>query len=181
MHASARIVYPMGIAALLLPLPTLAGWTFPLSLPYGWHKALHILGAILFLGNIATGALWGLLAVRSRDSRTVRFALATINWSDAVFTGPGLLLVMYNGLAMAGSLGGVAAKRFTAWGLAMLLAVVALWLGFVVPDQHRILARADEAQSPSPALRHAVLRWNIVGGLAGAVAFAVLGLMVLKP
>lgn len=181
MHLSARFVYPMGLLALLLPIPALAGWSYPTFMPYSWHKGLHILGAVLFLGNIATGALWGLVAVRSREARTLRFALNTVNWSDAIFTGPGILLVMYNGLALAGTLGGVAANRFTLWGLALFVAVVAMWLAFVVPDQHRILARADEAASPSRTLRHAVLRWNIVGGLAGAMAFAVLALMVLKP
>lgn len=171
----------MGALTLLLPLPALVGWDYPLLLPYAWHKALHIVGAILFLGNVAAGALYGAVAVASRDPAKVRFTLSVINWSDATFTGPGVLLLMSNGLAMAGALGGVAANRFTLWGLAGLWLVVAVWLLSVVPDQHRILGRADEAASPTPAFRAAVVRWNVVGSLAGALGFLVLFWMVLKP
>ena len=181
MHRSARLVVPMAVLALVLPLPALLGWNYPLVLPFAWHKTLHVLGAVLFLGNIATGALWGAFAVASREPCTVRFALSTINWSDAAFTGPGVLLVMYNGLVMAGSLGGVGANRFTQWGLAMFYGVILAWILSVVPDQHRILALADEAAAPGPQLRKAVLRWNVIGSVAGVLAVAVLILMVLKP
>jgi uncharacterized membrane protein len=181
MHASARLVVPMAIVALALPVPPLLGWDYAMPLPYAWHKTLHVLGAVLFLGNVATGALWGALAVYGKDPRTVRFALSTINWSDAVFTGPGVLLLMYNGLAMAGSLGGLTANAFTAWGLSLFYAVILAWILVVVPDQHRILARAGEAAEGSAAFRGAVLRWNIIGSLAGGLAVVVLVLMVLKP
>lgn len=180
MHRSARVVYPMGAFALALPLPVLLGYALPAPLPYAWHKALHILGVVLFLGNVATGALWGALAVATRNPASIRFALGTICWSDAVFTGPGVLLTMYNGLAMAQQWGGIAAHRFTAWGLALLMLILVAWLAFVVPDQHRILAAADRGEAPGPTSR-VVLRWNLVGSIAGALAFVVMAMMVTKP
>lgn len=172
----------MAAGALLLPVPTMLwDWQWPLLLPYGWHKLLHVAGAVLFLGNIATGALWGAVAVASRDPAKVRFTLGVINWSDAAFTGPGVILVMYNGLAMAGALGGVGANRFTLWGLTLFYAVILAWILSVVPEQHRIHRMADDAATMPRPLRAAVLRWNIIGSVAGVLAFVVLGLMVLRP
>lgn len=184
MHASARLVYPMGLLALALPAAPLLGLDVPLALPYAWHKALHVVGAILFLGNVLTGALWGTVAVARRDARLVAHTLDVVNWSDAVFTGPGVLLVMYNGLAMARALGGVGANRFTLWGLAVLWLVVALWLAAIVPAQHRIQRAAREAVDGAgwgKGYLAAVLQWSILGGLAGAASVAIAVVMVLKP
>jgi hypothetical protein len=67
---------------------------YPLLVPYPWHKLLHILGAIIFVGNIIVTAVWLVLAEQTRDKMTLHFASKAVNWADVCFTAPGVLLLL---------------------------------------------------------------------------------------
>ena len=45
---------------------------------YLWLKTLHIIGAILFLGNIIITGWWKFMADRTRDPKIVAFARSNI-------------------------------------------------------------------------------------------------------
>src|SRR5437016_544710 len=81
--------------------------------PYNWHLLLHILGAVLFLGNLTVTAAWMTWAVGQKDSRVAAFASAGVNRADRWFTSPGMILLLLNGLALTN----------LAWGG---------WLGFTM-------------------------------------------------
>src|SRR5437870_6166744 len=68
--------------------------------PYNWHLMLHILGAVLFLGNITVTAAWMTWAVGQKDTRVAAFASAGVNKADRWFTSPGMILLLLNGLAL---------------------------------------------------------------------------------
>src|SRR5438309_7606179 len=68
---------------------------------YTTLKFLHILGVVLFVGNITTAALWKTRADRSGDLATVAFAQRTVALADWAFTLPGVLLVIIGGYGMA--------------------------------------------------------------------------------
>ena len=87
-----------GIIFVIL-IPSFANMTLPLILDYQTHKLLHILGAILFIGNILITGLWGFLASKSRVE-VLPFASKTINRADVFFTGPGAILLVFNGIVM---------------------------------------------------------------------------------
>ena len=74
---------------------------------------LHILGAVLFLGNLLVTGAWMTWAVGQKDSRVAAFASAGVNKADRWFTSPGMILLLLNGLAMTA----------LAWGG---------WLGFTI-------------------------------------------------
>lgn len=64
MHKSSKwLIGEVCIAILSVALLGILG--HPLILNYQWHKLLHILGAVLFLGNIIVAAVWMLMAERT--------------------------------------------------------------------------------------------------------------------
>jgi uncharacterized membrane protein len=74
--------------------------TFPLILDYEIHRLLHIIGAILFIGNILVTGVWGYLSSKAKPE-VLPFASKTINWADVFFTGPGAILLIYNGITLS--------------------------------------------------------------------------------
>jgi len=64
------------------------------SLPffsYQWNLFMHILGAIVFLGNIIVTAMWMMLAKRSKNPDNLRFAARSVIATDVCFTTPGIV------------------------------------------------------------------------------------------
>jgi hypothetical protein len=76
---------------------------------YEWHVALHVFGAIIFLGNIVVTMAWMALAERTGETSVIRFTSKTVSSADVLFTGPGVVLVLLNGLALAN-------ERWGGWG-----------------------------------------------------------------
>ncbi len=58
-----------------------------------WLKTLHIVGAVLFLGNIVVTGWWKVMADRTRDPRVIAFAQRQVTLTDWVFTGGGVIWV----------------------------------------------------------------------------------------
>src|SRR5215218_2458828 len=111
----------------------------PQFLPYPWHKLLHIVGAVLFMGNIIVTAVWLVLAEQTKDARTLHFAAKTVNWADVFFTAPGILLLLVNGQILAqAAWGGLRASWIVlAFGLFIFSGIV--WIAFLVRLQHRLI------------------------------------------
>src|SRR6266540_741565 len=101
MHNSTKwlvgLLVVVGLAG-LVAVPIGSGHPVPLFLPYAWHKWLHVLGAVLFLGNIIVTGFWMLLAERNGNEPSIRFAAIGVNWADVFFTAPGVILLLGNGL-----------------------------------------------------------------------------------
>lgn len=145
---------------------------------------LHFLGACLFIGNIMVSAFWKVLADRTREVGTMRFACRLVNLTDLVFTGGGATLLLVTGHLMAASHGGVLA---TGWmlGSYLLFAISgALWVTVLVPiqiKQSRLLK--DEPLAPAklqPYFRLSRI-WSAVGALATAIPLPAIYLMSAKP
>ena len=49
-------------------------------------KLLHVLGVVLFVGNITTGILWKVHADRTRNPALIAHACAGLTRSDRFFT-----------------------------------------------------------------------------------------------
>lgn len=155
------------------------------SLPvYGdsWHLGLHVLGAIIFLGNIVVTAAWVALAERSDDASAVRFATGAMQRTDAYFTAPGVILVLGNGLALAASQwGGWSGFWEVSWlvaALALFAASGILWAALLIPLQ-RTMAR--QAATNGSSIATDLHRWYLWGAVAIALPLASLYLMVVKP
>lgn len=148
-------------------------------------KSLHLLGAVLFIGNVIVTGLWSLKAVRTRDVRVIAFAAREVVWTDwwMTFGGGGLLTVSGFLLARAYGLD----PWRTPWIVGALLLLVlstALWLLVLVPCQSRMVRLSRQAleEGSLPEAFHRDFKlWSIVGWFATALLIGAMAVMVLKP
>jgi uncharacterized membrane protein len=152
---------------------------------YATFKFLHLLGVVLFVGNIITAALWKTRADRSGDLATVAFAQRTVARADWIFTVPGVLLVVIGGYAMAGKrpwpLHGL---RWLEWGQGLFWLAVLIWVFVLLPTQRRLIGVSEEARRTGvlpPEFARLSARWAMWGGIATLLPLIVLYLMVAKP
>lgn len=147
-------------------------------------KTLHVLGAVLLIGNGMVSALWKGLADRTEDPRIVARAQRSVAVADWVFTLPGALLLLVTGLARMGDLGGLRAQPWIQRGLEIYGLLLLLWLAVLVPvqvKQGRLAKGFAEGGEIPPAYRRLRFIWNLVGGIMLILMLAALGFMVLRP
>lgn len=148
-------------------------------------KLLHILGVILFVGNIITAALWKTRADASGDLRAIAYAQRGVLAADYVFTLPGVALILLTGFWMAGVSGRNILQ--TGWlftALILLIVTVLIWLFELFPGQRQLIRLADEAVRTGqldPLFKGVTLRWTIFGILATLLPLVNVYLMVFKP
>lgn len=157
-----------------------------LSLPfYGrtWNHFMHVLGAVLFLGNLIVTAVWMTLAHRSRNPEALRVGVQGIALTDHLFTTPGALLLLVNG-------GILAAPYFkSSWhwlavGIALFVASGAVYGTSVLPTQKKlslVMSRMPVGGPIPPEVDALVARWYRFGGIATLLPLAALFFMVFKP
>ena len=67
--------------------------------------ALHILSAVVFLGNIITAAFWKVRADRSGNLEAIAATARSVSLADLFFTLPGLAGLLITGVMMMGVTG----------------------------------------------------------------------------
>lgn len=147
-------------------------------------KAIHLLGVVLFLGNIIVTAFWKTLADRSSELAVIRFAVKATNWADVFFTLGGIILLAAAGHGMAPAFGGIAASFWLKTAYALFVATGALWLAVLIPVQWKqaCLLNALPAGAAVPAAyRKLALVWAVAGSAATLMPLAAAWLMVAKP
>lgn len=64
-------------------------------------KSLHIVGAVIFLGNIIVTGWWKVMADRTGDPKIIAFAQRQVTFTDFVFTAGGAALTLATGVGNA--------------------------------------------------------------------------------
>ena len=156
--------------------------------PYRWHTFLHIAGAVVFLGNIIVTGAWMLMAERTRNVNVIHFSAKAVIRADLLFTLPGVILVLMNGLVMVfDRWGGRDAIYQLSWisvALALFTASGVIWVALLIPAQHRMVVCSDplvHADSLPSEFSSALHRWYLWGAIAIALPLCSLYLMVTKP
>lgn len=184
MHASSKWLVGLVAVILIIPLPVFFGYDYPLFLPYYWHKTLHVIGAVLFLGNIIVTGVWMFLAERTRQPTVMAFAARVVNWADVFFTGPGITLVLFNGLILAAQWGGLYRVGWIALALFLFTLSGLVWVVWLLPYQHRLIRLSQAVDVDgllSPEFFRVLHRWYLFGGIATILPLVSLVLMVIKP
>ena len=65
-------------------------------------KVVHILGVVLFLGNIIVTGVWKVLADRTLDPRTIAYAQNLVTLTDWIFTAGGVVLILIGAYGIVG-------------------------------------------------------------------------------
>ena len=146
--------------------------------------SVHVLGVVLFLGNIIVTAVWKLLADRTRDPAIVAYAQRLVTVTDIGFTATGVVLIVVSGQVMADDFGGVTGPSWLTWGWSLFVASGVIWATVLIPIQvmQARLARrfASEATIPDRYWRLTTL-WSVFGAIATVLPLANLYFMIFKP
>jgi uncharacterized membrane protein len=146
--------------------------------------ALHILGVVVFLGNIIVTAVWKGLADRTRDPRVVAYAQRLVTVTDIAFTATGAALIAVSGPVLADDFGGIGGQSWITWGFALFIASGVIWLAVLIPVQvlQARLARSFADGGAIPERYWTLARiWNVFGTIAVVLPLANLYFMVFKP
>ena len=149
----------------------------------GW-VGLHVLGVVLFLGNLIVTAVWKVLADRTRQADVIAYAQRLVAVTDIAFTAPGAILIAVSGGVLAGDVGGVTGPGWLTTGVILLALSGVIWLTILVPTQIRQtrLARRfrHEATVPDQYWRLALL-WYMFGSIATVLPLANVFIMTVRP
>ena len=154
--------------------------------PFAWHLALHVLGAVMLIGNAVVMAVWLSVSGFAGGDAAKRRAARAVNLGDVWFTVPGVALILLNGLAMIGQrYGGLAALTTVPWiggGAAMLALTGVVWATRLVPAQ-LALRRIAGVDGPIEAarFRRTLVRWSVWGMVATIMPLIAAILMTTKP
>ena len=146
---------------------------------------LHILGVVLFLGNIIVTAVWKVLADRTKSPPVVAYAQRLVTRTDIAFTATGVILILVSGQVLAEDLGGVfGGPTWLTIGWSLFVASGVIWAAALIPIEvmQARLARqfATEAAIPERYWRLSTL-WSVFGAVATILPLANLYFMVVKP
>jgi uncharacterized membrane protein len=184
MEAMMKFLTRSGLGVLpivLIVVVVLVSLPFPF-LGRGWHLFMHILGAVLFIGNITVTAAWMILVVENGQPKLVHFGARAVNQADLLFTVPGVLLIFLNGLALAPAFGNTPwSVSWIATALALLILSGIVWLGFLLRYQHQMVELSASGEQLSSEFMRVFRNWGIWGGIATVLPIISLLLMVFKP
>lgn len=151
---------------------------------YVGFKIVHVLGVVLFMGNIVVTGFWKAIADRGREPHAVAFAQHLVTLTDWLFTFGGLMLILIGGYGMVAVGHLDLQQKWLAWGQGLLAASGVIWVAVLVPTQiaQAKLARSF-AQGGAIPERYWQLnrRWVIFGIVATALPLANLYFMIAKP
>ena len=152
---------------------------------YNAWLSLHVLGVVLFLGNIIVTAVWKMLADRTKNPPVVAYAQRLVTVTDVAFTATGAVLIIVSGQVMAREFGGVfSGPAWLLWGWSLFIASGVIWIALLVPIQvmQERLARRFRDEPAIPARYWPLSRlWAISGSVAVLLPLANLSLMIFKP
>ena len=150
---------------------------------YAILKTVHVVGVVMFLGNIVVTGWWKAMADRTRDARIVAFAQRQVTLTDWVFTFGGVVFVAVGGLGNAMLHGLPWIAHWLQWGLAAFLLSGVIWAAVLIPLQTKLarMARAFATADSIPREYWQLERWWIAfGTVATLLPLAAIPLMVYK-
>ena len=147
-------------------------------------KSLHILGVVLFVGNIIVTGWWKVQADRTRNPAVIAFAQRQVTLTDWIFTFGGSTLVVVGADANVYLHDLPLDATWLVWGQALFFLSGLLWVAILIPAQIKQarLARGFAGGGPIPDEYWRLNRiWLWIGILATVLPAANLYFMVFKP
>lgn len=152
---------------------------------YLWLKSLHLLGVVLFLGNIIVTGYWKTMADRTRNPVIIAFAQRQVTLTDWMFTVGGVLMILGGGVgnALLHHMD-LFSIYWMEWGVGLFVATGIIWAAILVPVQiaQERMARQFANGGEIPARYWKLGRvWLVFGLLATLLPTINLYWMVFKP
>jgi uncharacterized membrane protein len=151
---------------------------------YQLLKSIHLLGVIIFLGNIIVTAVWKMLADKTKSPTIVAYAQRLVTITDFMFTAVGATLLVISGRMMSTKFGEIGDVLWLSWGWYLFVASGLIWLLILIPIQIKQarLAKVFSTQKTIPENYWVLSKyWAVFGMIATILPFANLYFMVFKP
>ncbi len=146
---------------------------------YLFLKLVHLIGVVLFLGNITVGVLWKRYADRSQNPMVMAYTMDSIIGADRVFTIPGIIILLIGGIGAA--IVGHIPILSTGWLLWGIIAFIISGLAFApLSRSQRQLSIAAHGGNMIDYERQSA-GWALWGTIALVFPFIAFILMILKP
>ena len=150
---------------------------------YAALKSLHIIGVVLFVGNIVVTGWWKVMADRTGDPRVIAFAQRQVTLTDWVFTAGGVLMILAGGIGNLVIHGMTPTPPWAVLGEILFIASGVIWAAVLIPVQVRqarmATTFADGGPIP-PEYWNLCRLWTWFGILATILPLAVIPVMVFK-
>lgn len=147
--------------------------------------SLHILGVVLFVGNIIVTAVWKTLADRTRSPAVVAYAQRLVTVTDVAFTATGVVLIIVAGQVLADDFGGVfGGPTWLTIGWSLFIASGVIWLAVLIPVevmQARLARQFRDASAIPDSYWRLSTIWAVFGAIAILLPLANIYFMVFKP
>jgi len=151
---------------------------------YLWLKVVHILGVVLFLGNIIVTGWWKNMADLTKKPQIIAYAQRQVTLTDFIFTGGGVLILLISGMTNVYLHEMSYATKWLGHGMAIFLVSGVIWGVVLIPVQIKQakIAKAFAVSGEIPASYWKLCTtWNLFGLLATLIPLANLYYMVFKP
>jgi uncharacterized membrane protein len=145
---------------------------------------IHVIGVVVFLGNIITAAFWKVRADLQKNPAFIHFTVKNVMLADYMFTLPGLVLIVVSGIVMAERAGlPMSGLNWLTLSLILLAVTGVIWLAFLIPLQRqmiRLSGQSVESGNITKPYRQASRNWAIFGIIATLLPVAILYFMITK-
>jgi uncharacterized membrane protein len=116
-------------------------------LSYTSFKVIHMLGIVIFLGNIIVTGVWKAFADSTQNAEVIAFAQRLVTLTDWAFTLGGVILILAGGYGMASAAGyDLRSTSWLVWAQGAFLASGVIWVA--IPH-----SRSDPAGAARARLR----------------------------
>ncbi|MEQ1653840.1 MAG: DUF2269 family protein [Hyphomicrobium sp.] len=147
-------------------------------------KSIHILGVVLFLGNIIITGFWKFYADANARPEVVGFAQRLVTLTDWMFTAGGIALILIGGYGMAHVAElSVSETPWIRHGLTLFITSGDIWAAVLIPIQivqARIARSFENGGEVPPRYWRLSRHWLIWGAVATILPLINLYVMVLK-
>ncbi|GAA3919489.1 DUF2269 family protein [Litoribacillus peritrichatus] len=114
-------------------------------------KGLHLLGMVLFLGNIIITAWWKVMADKTRKPDVIAFAQRQVTLTDYVFTATGAGLIIGTGMWQTMQQGlDIHNTYWLNWGYWLFMVSGLIWAAILIPLQFKQAKLAKTFQNDQP-------------------------------
>lgn len=169
-----------GLFLLLLTLIEFFGLVkFQLLFSYNTHKLLHLIGVMLFMGNMTIGPIWFSFAYYSKSKELLNFANKLLQITDIYVTIPSIALTVINGLCLASVFGGT--KNQT-WLYYSVLSLFFMWFLSIplIYLQEKLYTTIELEPDNEIKIKQYLYYWGILGTIVMIPPSIIFYLMVIK-
>ena len=151
---------------------------------YLWLKVIHLLGVVMFLGNIIITGWWKFWADKTCNPKVIAFAQQQVTVTDYIFTAGGALILFLAGMVNVSSHYMSLSSKWLSYGMLMFTLSGIIWIVVLIPTQIKQAKMAKEFSNTGvipEAYWLLCRRWNLFGAIAVLLPLVNLYWMVIKP